>query len=50
MNLKKFYSQVDETCSGCGAELPKGSEIWIRAEDEVFCPDCATRCMGGDYS
>jgi len=38
--MKQFYSQSDEKCSICGCELPRGSEVWIRGDDEIFCPEC----------
>ncbi len=43
-NMTEFFVQNDEICSGCGAEIAKGSMVHIIGDGgeytSVFCLEC----------
>jgi hypothetical protein len=44
--MKRFITQIDEECSECGKELPKGSRCYVEEEDDyILCRDCYEDCL-----
>lgn len=38
--MSKIICQKDETCAGCGCELPRGSWAYENYYEDLFCEDC----------
>ena len=38
--MSKIICQKEETCAGCGCELPRGSWAYENFYEELFCEEC----------